>query len=222
MTQSASARLLTRASPPLLWGSHHPAVHAAIQMTNAIFNMQSGIQFRGEKLRAHGMAWASLWTVLLLCALGATSASAADEPAAVTRALYAAFLDSPPQQLGQPYFQRVKTLLAPRLLRALAAQHAYEGQCKRSAAADFKPHMLDQNPFFYWPDDVKEVGELRTTIAANTATVLATVRYDSVTSQDAVRLERHKGRWRVSDIHWSDGGSLSARLREFMATPCIG
>jgi hypothetical protein len=159
---------------------------------------------------------------LLLVLLAASSDSASDEPGVVTRALYLAFVQPEHEYRGQPYFERVKGLLAPSLLRALAEQHQYEAACKRSTPADVKPHMIDQNPFLYWPDGVTDVGEVKTTIAAKQAIVEASLSYASTTWQDKVHLELHEGHWRVSDIHWGDGGSLSARLKEFMASPCGG
>ena len=151
-----------------------------------------------------------------------TVASPLHDPSVITKAFYETFVRPDRGPVGQPYFERVAEVLTPALRAALAEQHAYESKCARSTPADMKPHMFDQNPFFFWPDGITSVGDMKVTISGNTANVLVSLGYTTTQWQDTVQLERHEGHWRISDIQWQEGGSLSARLRDFMATPCDG
>lgn len=114
---------------------------------------------------------------------------------------------------------RVRPLLGQELFTALVAQRAYEEACARLVPADVKPHMLDQSPFFLWPDEVQALQSTKATITGDTARVFAQLAYDDAHWTDTVILRREEGRWVILDIQWQEH-SLTERLVEFASHRC--
>lgn len=114
---------------------------------------------------------------------------------------------------------RVQPLLGQELFTALAAQRAYEESCARLAPADMKPHMLDQSPFFLWPEGAQALLSTQASVAGDTARVSARLAYEDFHWTDTVVLRRESDRWVILDIRWQER-SLTERLVEFASYRC--
>jgi hypothetical protein len=152
--------------------------------------------------------------------LGIKVADAAEMPESVVEVFYERFIHPSKTDYGKPYFESVTDLVSSGLLASLKAQHEYERKCVLLGSPEEKPHMLDQNPFFFAPDGIKALLGAKSTLSDGTSKVDVVLGYDDLTWHDIVVLRREKGRWLVDNIFWGSGGSLSARLSSFMEVPC--
>lgn len=155
-----------------------------------------------------------------LCAvglwLGAFAAAAGEPPARTVQAFYA-WAIAPEQGNGD--VAQVRHLLGRELFAALEAQRAYEAACARLVPADVKPHMLDQSPFFLWPDQPTALVSTTAQVEGDTARVRARLAVDGLQWTDTVVLGRQDDRWVILDIAWQEG-TLTQRLAAFAAQRC--
>lgn len=151
----------------------------------------------------------SLW-------LSAFAATAGESPVRTVQAFYAWALA--PEHAGGDVAQ-VRHLLGRELFAALEAQRAYEAACAKLVPADVKPHMLDQSPFFLWPDQPTALVSTTARVKGDTARVRARLAVDSLQWTDTVVLGRQDERWVILDIAWQEG-TLTQRLAEFAAERC--
>jgi len=145
---------------------------------------------------------------------------AGERPDDVVHAMYTALIHPLPAVRGQPEYRRVEALLAPDLRAALRAQVAYEKACARLVPADAKPCMLDQSPFFLAPDGARAIESTEARVTGSVAKVVARLAYDDLRWNDTVTLVLEHGSWKVVNISWAEGGSLTQRLKEFAAYRC--
>lgn len=162
---------------------------------------------------------------LLLHACAAAGGQSPATPAQQVHTLYQWLLQPSPAEQGHPDtgrpYQPVRDLFGPALLRALDTQQAYETACARIAPGTDKPHMLDQSPFFYWPDKATLLVSTTETIRGQRARVATRLAIDDHEWTDQVVLHQQPdGRWVIVDILWQDGGSLTARLQAFASERC--
>lgn len=113
-----------------------------------------------------------------------------------------------------------RKFLGQEIFAALEAQRSYEKVCSRLVPEDIKPHMLDQSPFFLWPDKAKALESTQTVVNGNVARVSVRLAYDDLEWTDTVTLERRSGEWAILNIEWQEGGSLTGRLMEFSRHRC--
>jgi Protein of unknown function (DUF3828) len=146
-----------------------------------------------------------------------TSAASAKTPKATVESFYDAFIHFDPVHYGRPDYERVDRLLGAKLLKALKAQNRYQRVCAEVAPPNIKPYMIDQNPFFLWPDGVKK---LITTRSVKSNRVVARLAYDSVEWEDTAILKQENGRWVIVEIVWEDGSTLTNRLAKFASHRC--
>ncbi|MCI2260617.1 nuclear transport factor 2 family protein [Xanthomonas indica] len=151
----------------------------------------------------------SLW-------LSAFAASAGESPVRTVQTFYA-WAIKPEHADGD--IARVRHLLGRQLFAALAAQRAYEAACAKLVPADVKPHMLDQSPFFLWPDQPTALVSTTARVKGDTARVRVRLVVDSLQWTDTVVLGRQDDRWVILDIAWQEG-TLTQRLADFAAERC--
>lgn len=151
----------------------------------------------------------SLW-------LSAFAATAGESPVSTVQTFYA-WAIAPEHADGD--VAQVRHLLGRELFAALEAQRAYEAACARRVPADVKPHMLDQSPFFLWPDQPTAMVSTIAQVKGDTARVRARLAVDSLQWTDTVVLGRQDDRWVILDIAWREG-TLTRRLAEFAAQRC--
>ena len=158
--------------------------------------------------------------VITTLLLWSSSALASEPPSVVVRELYGRFINIAPEDYGKPYFRRVDDLVGPKLLSVLEAQETYQEACVRAAPPNTKPHMIDQNPFLFAPDGVKEILSVVEIVSEKRAKVVVRLGYEGVDWVDTVELEKQNENWLISNIYWGEGGSLKERLESFMSYPC--
>ncbi|MET0550793.1 MAG: DUF3828 domain-containing protein [Xanthomonas sp.] len=155
-----------------------------------------------------------------LCAVGlwlsAFAAIADASPVGTVQAFYA-WAIAPQHADGDA--AQVRHLLGRELFAALQAQRAYEAACAKLVPADVKPHMLDQSPFFLWPDQPTALVSTTAQVKADTARVRARLAVDGLQWTDTVVLGRQDDRWVILDIAWQEG-TLTRRLAAFAAQRC--
>lgn len=151
----------------------------------------------------------SLW-------LSAFAAIAGESPARTVQTFYA-WAIAPEHADGD--VAQVRQLLGRELFAALQAQRAYEAACAKRVAADVKPHMLDQSPFFLWPDQPTALVATTAQVTGGTARVRARLAVDGQQWTDTVALGRQDDRWVILDIVWQEG-TLTQRLAAFAAQRC--
>lgn len=120
---------------------------------------------------------------------------------------------------AQPDATPVRELLSEELFDLLAAQAAHERACAAVTPPDEKPHMLDQSPFFLWPEGAQSwsiQGEER---IGERARVAVALRHDDLGWVDGAVLVREGERWVLHDLQWEQGG-LRERLEDFLSMPC--
>ncbi len=158
--------------------------------------------------------------IRFLCAmslwLGAFAAIAGESPARTVQTFYR-WAIAPEHADGD--VAQVQQLLGRDLFAALQAQRAYEAACAKLVPADVKPHMLDQSPFFLWPDQPTALVSTTAQVTGDTAQVRARLVVDNQQWTDTVVLGRQDDRWVILDIAWQEG-TLTRRLTEFAAQPC--
>lgn len=148
--------------------------------------------------------------------------------------LASAFADASPAHVVESFYERViyptpgdsskaldsvRPLMGDALFEALEAQRMYEAACARLVPADIKPYMLDQSPFFLWPDGATSLVSAEVAIRGHTAHVSAQLAYDDLNWTDTVILRHEEGRWIIVDIKWQEG-SLTQRLVDFASHRC--
>ncbi|MFT3758962.1 DUF3828 domain-containing protein [Thauera sp.] len=143
---------------------------------------------------------------------------ASDSPADTVRDFYAWVIQPGPEEPGKG-LGAVRHLLGQELFSALEAQRAYERACAKLVPADIKPHMLDQSPFFQWPDGAHALVSTKTDIRASTARVSARLANGDFQWTDTVVLRHRDNRWVIMDIEWNEG-SLTRMLVEFANHRC--
>lgn len=156
-----------------------------------------------------------LAALLLLMTPGAF---AGDSPADVVGRFYAWTLQPAPEKTDEG-LAPVQQLLGQALFAALEAQRTYEEACARLVPEGVKPHMLDQSPFFLWPDGAQALLSTQTTVAGDTARVSARLAYDDLHWTDTVLLGHEDDRWVILDIQWQER-SLTERLVGFASHRC--
>ena len=156
-----------------------------------------------------------LIALLLLSPFGAF---AGNSPVATVKDFYAWAIRTTPASLGEGLDPK-RPLLGQELFAALEAQQAYEKTCARLVPPDVKPHMLDQSPFFLWPDKAKSLLSADASVTADTARVSVLLAYDDLQWTDTVILGRRGDRWAILNIEWQEG-SLTKRLVEFASHRC--
>lgn len=114
-----------------------------------------------------------------------------------------------------------RELIGQELFAALEAKRAYEKACVPLAQGTDKPYMLDQSPFFFWPDGATSVVSTRAVVEGDIAHVLTKLAYRNDRWADTVVLRRKGDRWVVLNIEWQDGESLTKRLVEFAGHPSV-
>lgn len=149
-----------------------------------------------------------------------TAAFAQRSPAQVVEAFYRWEIHPTPAEIAGPRYAPVRNLLGEAFHRALEAQSAYEDVCAKYTPPDIKPYMLDQSPFYAWPDGAKSLRSVAQTMRGDYATVDATLEYDDTRWTDRVILGREGGRWAILDIRWQEGGSVTGRLVSFASERC--
>lgn len=110
-------------------------------------------------------------------------------------------------------------MLSHSLYALLSAQAEHERRCIALAPPDEKPHMLDQSPFFLWPDVVSRFDVLDSEVDGATARVQVRLAYEDLEWIDVARLIREEDRWVIDELEWEQG-SLRERLTEFLSIPC--
>ncbi|AJC46529.1 nuclear transport factor 2 family protein [Xanthomonas sacchari] len=150
-----------------------------------------------------------------LC-LSAFGAVAGQSPVSTVQTFYA-WAIAPEHADGD--VAQVRKLMGRELFAALEAQRAYEAACAKRVPADVKPHMLDQSPFFLWPDQPTALVSTTAQVKGDTARVRARLAVDGLQWTDTVVLGRQDDRWVILDIAWQEG-SLTQRLSEFAAQRC--
>lgn len=156
----------------------------------------------------------------VLCAMSlwlSAFAAIAGEPPARTVQMFYAWAIAP--EHADAGVAQVRHLLGRELFAALEAQRAYEAACAKLVPADVKPHMLDQSPFFLWPDQPTALVSTTAQAKGDTARVRARLAVDGLQWTDTVVLGRQDDRWVILDIAWQEG-TLTRRLTEFAAQPC--
>lgn len=113
----------------------------------------------------------------------------------------------------------VQKLLGEELLDALEEQRIYEAACTRLVPVDVKPYMLDQSPFFLWPDKAKSLVSVKAVIKGDTARVSAQLAYEELRWTDTVVLHRRGREWVIVNIEWQES-SLTKRLVDFASHRC--
>lgn len=154
----------------------------------------------------------------MLFLLSTFGALANDSPVGTVRDFYAWAIPSNSNDLDNE-LAPVRQLLGQELLAALEAQRAYEKVCAKLVPADIKPHMLDQSPFFLWPDRAKSLVSATADVKGDTARVSAQFAYDDLKWTDTVILRRQGDHWVILNIQWQEG-SLTKRLVEFAHHRC--
>ncbi len=119
----------------------------------------------------------------------------------------------------QPDAGVAQSMLSRRLHALLSAQTEHERRCIALAPPDEKPHMLDQSPFFLWPDVVSRFDVLDSDVDGATARVRVRLAYEDLDWIDVARLIREEDRWAIDELEW-ERGSLSERLTDFLSIPC--
>lgn len=161
------------------------------------------------------------WAIaVLVTATFGAPAAAAERPVRLVADFYDRLIYPDRPKPTQGRFDALAPYLGEELHRALLAYDAYERACARIVAADIKPHMLDQSPFFLAPDGAKLMLEAWQRLQGDVARVSVTLAYDEVRWTDTVLLRKQHGRWEILDIRWQDGGSLTGRLVEFARYRC--
>lgn len=143
------------------------------------------------------------------------SSTQASTPASVAKEFYQWAL-SPDTEIIPNH---VQPLLGDELLRALREQRAYEEVCRANAEADMKPHMLDQSPYFFYPDRPEAITSTTAVTRNSTAWVAVGFALSDQRWTDTVLLQRRGNRWVILNIYWHEG-SLIERLRQFARTSC--
>ena len=158
-----------------------------------------------------------LLAALLL--LATSSASGSGPPTQTVEHFYAWAIRPAPADRGRG-LTPARQFLGQELFAALEAQRAYEKACSQLVPSDVKPYMLDQSPFFLWPDKAKSLQSTRVMVKGDIARVLAELTYDDLRRTDTVVLRRRDDRWVIVNIEWQEGGSLTKRLAEFASHRC--
>jgi hypothetical protein len=153
-----------------------------------------------------------------LLLLGPFAALADESPVRTVENFYGWAIRPSAKDLGKG-LDPVRPLLGQELVAALEAQRAYEAACARLVPAGVKPYMLDQSPFFLWPDKAKSLLSAKATVKGDTARVIAQLAYDDLRWTDTVILRRTENRWVILNIEWQEG-SLTKRLVEFASHRC--
>ncbi|NUO76690.1 MAG: hypothetical protein HOQ32_11845 [Lysobacter sp.] len=148
-------------------------------------------------------------------------ALAGDRPVRVTADFYGRLIHPDRPEPRQERFAAIAPFMGEELYRALRAYDAYERACARIVAADIKPHMIDQSPFFLAPDGAKTMLEAWQRVHGDVARVSVILAYDDVRWTDTVLLAKQRGRWAILDIRWQGCGSLTARLSDFAKYRCV-
>lgn len=159
------------------------------------------------------------YLAVALLVVSHSAASGAESPARTVESFYAWAIRPAPEDQGHG-LAPARPFLGPELLLALEAQRNYEKACARLVPADVKPHMLDQSPFFLWPDGATSLEATRTVARGNVSRVFAQLAYDSLRWTDTVVLRRENDRWVILDIEWQGGESLTKRLVDFASHRC--
>ncbi len=156
----------------------------------------------------------------VLCAislwLSAFAAIAGESPVRTVQTFYA-WAIAPKHADGD--VAQVRHLLGRELFAALEAQRAYEAACAKLVPADVKPHMLDQSPFFLWPDQPTALVSTTAQVTGDAAQVRARLAIDDQQWTDTLVLGRQDDRWVILDIVWQEG-TLTRRLTDFAAQRC--
>lgn len=142
-----------------------------------------------------------------------------ESPDDVVKDFYRWAIRPSPAEIGRGYVP-VQALLGKELYAALVAQKQYERACAALVPPDIKPYMLDQSPFFLWPDKAKALRSTDTVIAGDKAMVRATLVYDDMVWTDTVTLRLRDDRWVIQNIEWEEGRSLLERLVSFASHRC--
>ncbi len=153
--------------------------------------------------------------LLVACASGANPHGAEGEAIQIAERFYRWAVEAGAQPDPAP----VRDLLGRELFDLLLAQAAYERACAAAAPPDEKPHMLDQNPFFLWPEGAREFSVGRGERSGGRVRVAVTLRYEELEWVDVAVLARERQRWVLHDLEWEQGG-LRERLADFLTVPC--
>jgi hypothetical protein len=154
-----------------------------------------------------------------LLVLATSSASGSEPPTRTVEHFYAWAIRPSLADRGRG-LAPARQFLGQELFAALELQRAYEKACSRLVPPDVKPYMLDQSPFFLWPDKAKSLQSAKATIKGDTALILAELSYDDLRWTDTVVLRRVDSHWAIVNIEWQEGGSLTKRLVEFASHRC--
>ena len=146
---------------------------------------------------------------------------AQQSPAQVVEAFYRWEIHPSRSEIAGRRYAPVRRLLGEAFYRALEAQKAYEATCAKYTPHDIKPYMLDQSPFYAWPDGAKSLRSVAQTVRGDYATVDATLEYDDTRWTDRAILGRERGRWVILDVRWQDGGSVTGSLVAFASERCM-
>ena len=157
--------------------------------------------------------------LIALLLLGSSSAFCSEPSTRTVERFYAWAIHPAPADRGRG-LAPVQQLLGQELFAALEAQRMYEKACARLVAADIKPYMLDQSPFFLWPDKATSLQSAKAAVKGDIARVFARLAYDDLQWTDTVVLGRRDDHWAILNIEWQDGGSLTKRLVEFASRRC--
>jgi Protein of unknown function (DUF3828) len=115
----------------------------------------------------------------------------------------------------------VKGLLTAKLHRALIALDTYEAACGRIAAPNTKPYIFEGDPYYHYAaDGAKELISVKGDIFRSTAMVGAKLGHTGSVWTDTVVLVIENGDWRIVDIRFEQGGSLTKSLVDFVSHKC--
>lgn len=142
-----------------------------------------------------------------------------ESPDQVVKDFYRWAIRPSPAEIGRGYAP-IQALLGKELYAALEAQKGYERACAALVPSDVKPYMLDQSPFFLWPDKAKALRSTDALVSGDQATVRATLVYEDLVWTDTVALRFKDDRWVIQNIEWEEGRSLLERLVSFASHRC--
>jgi hypothetical protein len=155
-------------------------------------------------------------SIALLLAMAGSAAAADSTPVETTTRFYQWAISAGAQPDAMP----VRELLSTELFDLLAAQVAHERACVAVTPPDEKPYMLDQSPFFLWPEGAQSWLIHSEERDGERARVEVALRYDELNWIDGAVLIREGERWVLQDLQWEQGG-LRERLQDFLSMPCL-